>query len=81
MMLFDCCRLTGMRTQNGMVTVGSNETTPVTLRPDSFLGEFTKATESQICATPPVSAPSKHWHPFISQRVNLKTLTKTLFIF
>ena len=40
---------TGTPTQNGVVTVGNNETTP--LRPDSLLGEFTKASESRISET------------------------------
>ena len=37
---------TGTPTQNGVVTVGNNEATP--LLTDSFLDEFTKASESRI---------------------------------
>ena len=48
MTLNGCCRFTGMPTQNGAVRV-DNETTRV--RPDSLLGEFTKASESQISET------------------------------
>ena len=39
-------RFMGTPTQNGVVTVGNNETT--LLGPDSLLGEFTKAIESRI---------------------------------
>ena len=39
----------GTPTQNGVVTVGNNETT--LLWPDSLLGEFTKASESRISET------------------------------
>ena len=36
----------GTPTQNGVVTVGDNETT--SLKPESLLDEFTKASESRI---------------------------------
>ena len=36
-------------TQNGVVTVGNNETTP--LWPESLLGEFTKESESRVTET------------------------------
>ena len=49
MTLIGCWRVTGTPTQNGVVTVDHNETTP--LRPDSLLGEFTKASESRISET------------------------------
>ena len=39
----------GTPAQNGVVTVNANETTP--LRPDSFPGEFTKASESRVSET------------------------------
>ena len=49
MTLIGCWRFTGTPTQNGVVTVGNNETTP--LRSDSLLGEFTKPSESRISET------------------------------
>ena len=49
MMLTGCWLFTGTLTQNGVVTVGNNKTTP--LLPDSLLGEFTKASESWISDT------------------------------
>ncbi|KAI0213429.1 hypothetical protein LSAT2_001545 [Lamellibrachia satsuma] len=49
MPLIGCWRYTGTPTQNGVDTVGNNETTP--LRPDSLLGEFKKASESRISET------------------------------
>ena len=45
MTVVGCWRFTGTPTQNGVVLMGSNETTPPRL--DSLLGEFTKASESQ----------------------------------
>ena len=42
----DTVRLT---TQDGVVTVDYNETTP--LGPDSLLGEFTKASDSRVSET------------------------------
>ena len=39
----------GTSTQNGVITVGNNETMP--LRPDSLLGKFMKASESWINET------------------------------
>ena len=39
----------GTPTQNGVVTVGNNETTP--LRPESLLCEITKASKSRISET------------------------------
>ncbi|KAI0217989.1 hypothetical protein LSAT2_030271 [Lamellibrachia satsuma] len=48
--LLDCWRFTGTPTQNGVVTVGNNETT-LKQRPDFLLGEFTKARQSQINET------------------------------
>ena len=47
--LIGCWRFTRMLTQNGVVTVVNNETTP--LKPYSLLVEFTKATESWISET------------------------------
>ena len=49
MTLIGCWRFTGTPTQNGVVTEGKNETTP--LRSDSLLGEFAKAMESRIGET------------------------------
>ncbi|KAI0238530.1 hypothetical protein LSAT2_010745 [Lamellibrachia satsuma] len=46
MTLIGCWRFTGTSTQNGVVTVDNSETTP--LLPDSFLGGFTKPSESRI---------------------------------
>ena len=42
-------RFKGTPTQNGVVTVGNNETTY--RRPDSLLGEFRKARKSRISKT------------------------------
>ena len=49
MTLIGCWRFMGPPTQNGVVTVSDNRTTP--LRPDSLLGEYAKASESQITDT------------------------------
>ena len=49
MTMIGCWRFTGTPTQNRVVTVGNNDTTP--LRPDSHLGEFTKASESRTSVT------------------------------
>ena len=49
MTLIGCWRFTGTTTENGVVTVDNNETTPLLL--DSFLGGFTKPSESQISET------------------------------
>ena len=49
MTVIGCWRFTGTPAQNGVVTVGNSETTP--LRPDSLLGEFTKLSESLISET------------------------------
>ena len=49
MTLIGCWRFTGTHTQNAVLTVGNNETTP--LRPDSLLGEFTKASQSRLSET------------------------------
>ena len=49
MMLIGCWHFTGTHTQNGVATVGNNETTP--LRSDSLLDEFTKASESPLSET------------------------------
>ena len=46
MKLIGCWRFTGNPRQNGVVKVRNNEITP--LRPDSVVGEFTKASESRI---------------------------------
>ena len=55
MTLIGCWRFTGTPTQNGVVTAGNNETTP--LRPDSLLGGFTKPSESRISETTILQAP------------------------
>ena len=49
MKLIGCWHFTGTPTQNGVVTVGNQETTPS--GPDSLLGEFTKASDSRISDT------------------------------
>ena len=49
MMLIDYWHFMGMPTKNLVVTVGNNET--MSLRPDSLLGEFMKASESRISET------------------------------
>ena len=49
MTLISCWRYTGTPTQNGVVTVDNNETTP--LLPNSLLGRFTKPSESRISET------------------------------
>ncbi|KAI0230755.1 hypothetical protein LSAT2_018904 [Lamellibrachia satsuma] len=49
MTLLGCWRFTGTPTQNGVVTVGNNETTPS--QPDYLLGEFAKASKSRINET------------------------------
>ncbi|KAI0232006.1 hypothetical protein LSAT2_017640 [Lamellibrachia satsuma] len=49
MTLIGCWRVTGTPTQNGVVTVGNNETSP--LLSDSLHGRFTKPSESRISET------------------------------
>ena len=49
MTLDGCWRFTGTPTQNGVVTVGNDETTSTGL--DSLVGEFTKARESRLSET------------------------------
>ena len=56
MTLIGCWRFMGMPTQNGVVTMGNNETMP--LLPDSLLGGFTKLSESRISETTAQTEPS-----------------------
>ena len=52
MTLIGCWVSTGTSTQNSVGAVGDNETTP--LRPDSLLGEFTKAGRVRQTSLTPV---------------------------
>ena len=59
MTLIGFWRFTGTPTHKRIVTVGNNETT--SLRPDSVLGEFTKASESRTSETTFAANSTSYW--------------------
>ena len=73
--MIGCWRFTATPTENGVVTVGSNETTPP--RADSILGEFMKANESQISETTALPAYVSIKHNFaFTNKIHIETFNE-----